>query len=464
MKKYFILTSLFLSAVVNSAVSISEGQTGEAVLLPFYTVANGLNTYINVSNNSTDSKVIRVVLREGIDSKRVMSLNVFLSSYDSWTAALGVNENKAVFTSADDSCASFVEANAIYNLWSHEVDTDPQAPLSDEELLNRVGAGWVEIYEMATMSGEQTTLSAAILTRDCDFLSQQYEAGGIWETDLANQLSPTSGGLHGSATIIDVMNGVMTHTPATHFDGFYPPGTVAHRDNEHELPNLSSADTTSLLINEGEAITTTWPTGYQAISALLMKEEISSEYNVNPAIGAWTEWVMTMPTLRFYQDIGGAGPFKFVDDKRFSFPLPLCRFGIELYGRTGELHSDIGCSNISPVPPSVIGSPVAVWATYMDSPDPIEFLLVTNEFPSVDAITYFNPNFFEGIAKFDFTDYAKPTLNSGDPTDPNRMKYTGFPVIGFSYSRFINANAQPGLLANYGSAQPYWSKRTITAE
>ncbi len=471
MKKIILLTTWLLSINANAAVHINDEQTGEAILLPFYTVANGLNTYINISNDRNETKIIRVVLREGVDSKRALSLNVFLSPFDSWTATLGVNQNKAAIIAADDSCSSLGDNNTIYDLWTDEVDTDPQDPLTEEEILARIGAGWVEIFELATVANEQATLSAAIQNRDCAFLNQQYESG-IWLDDLNFQLGPTSGGLHASITLIDVLNGFMTQTPATHFADFYPTGTIAHTAHTDELPNLSSADTTSLLIHDGEAISSGWSTGYQAITALLMKEEISSEYNITPGIGAWTEWVMTMPTLRFYQNNDDTAPFSFVGDGMyggafdglFFFPFPGCRFGIDLYNRMGALDLQYpGCGAVDPTPPSVNGNPLSIWVLKDNQNFSVEPILAHAEARNIDAITVFDvPQYDEGIAKFYLASFSQATLSGINPADSEPMQYKGLPVIGFAFTRFINANAQPGLLANYGAAQPYRSSRSIS--
>ncbi len=459
LKQILLATALATSTASQSAVYINPAGTGEVILMPFYTVANGLNTYLNVHNNKNQAKIIRVVLREGVGSQRALSLNVFLSAYDSWTATLGVVDNKAVFLSNDSSCVQAIDAGTVYDLLTQEVDTDPQNPLSPEALLNRVGAGWVEMYEMATVGADQTTLNNAILSRDCEFLNQQYEAGGLWENDLSNQLSPTAGGLHGSVTLIDVTNGAMTSTPAIHLEDFYPEATIAHTGFSDQQPDLASADSTSLLLHQGQAISTVWLTGYEAISALLMNADLTSEFNVDATVAASSDWVLTLPTLRFHQQ-GTAAPFVFVSDNMFyRFPLPACQSGMTLRSREGELVFGDTCGNITPVPPSISQHAVNVWN--MTDSFPGAPLLVDADADNYAGIRTNQEGISEGIINFDFTFYSD---SMSSQLDDNDRTYQGLPVIGFAYNRFINANAQPGLLANYGTTTPYRGNKIITSQ
>jgi len=46
----------------------------------------------------------------------------------------------------------------------------------------------------------------------------------------------------------------------------------------------------------------TYARGIDAVTAVLMADTIENDYVVDPALGASTDWVVTMPTRRFYVD------------------------------------------------------------------------------------------------------------------------------------------------------------------
>jgi len=76
MKKYFILLLVLVSCQV-SAVRVNPQGIGEVLLVPYYTVNNGLNTTVAVTNTSEDVKAIKLNIREGLNGHSVLNYNVY---------------------------------------------------------------------------------------------------------------------------------------------------------------------------------------------------------------------------------------------------------------------------------------------------------------------------------------------------------------------------------------------------
>ncbi len=68
----------------------------------------------------------------------------------------------------------------------------------------------------------------------------------------------------------------------------------------------------------------------------------------------------------------------------------------------------------------------------------------------------------EGVMKIRFDHPIKYYTDRGVNTDTGMpQRYEGLPVFAFSVIQYFNANAQPGLLATYASAQTQKGTRKI---
>ena len=63
--QFAIFSTLFYFSA--HAVNISPGGYGEAVILPYYTVNNGLNTLLTINNSTDQVKAVKIHFREGKD-------------------------------------------------------------------------------------------------------------------------------------------------------------------------------------------------------------------------------------------------------------------------------------------------------------------------------------------------------------------------------------------------------------
>ena len=89
--------------------------------------------------------------------------------------------------------------------------------------------------------------------------------------------------------------------------------SVEHADPGDENPTLADAVPVSNVFDDENVaiLSDIWPSGIDAVSAILMAREVINEYSVNPAVEAESAWVVTFPTKWAYVDgvVPAAQPF-----------------------------------------------------------------------------------------------------------------------------------------------------------
>ena len=87
-----VLAGLGGVATTAEAVYRNPDGTGMVLIYPYYTVnaVNGsnFNTYISVTNTTSQAKVTKVRFREGRTSAEVLDFNLYLSPNDVWVGAV----------------------------------------------------------------------------------------------------------------------------------------------------------------------------------------------------------------------------------------------------------------------------------------------------------------------------------------------------------------------------------------
>lgn len=451
MNKYGTLILMLVSPFVNGAMHLSETGTGQVALVPFYTVANGLNTLISVNNTSTNPKAIKVHIRDAKLGQSIYSFNLYLDSNDIWVMALSENEGQVSLISNDTSCTLGIET-----------------PEPSESLLTT--NGFIEILEMGEISDELGLFEQfSTQEENCQTITAHWGEEDLWAEDAGVGMLPAKGGLHVTGNVVNVAQGYAFPVHTKLIDHFYDSSVFLHTAPNNSLPDLSSGTTQSLIYHQGEAVKTNWPTGYEAVSALMMKITLENEYSFEEHIGAKTEWVMSFPTLRYHLN-GQSGSTPFLihtgsnGDTFFNFPN---NFGYDyfLHDREAQdypyFHCGLPCG---PRPLLSLKHHVNVYLildAYTDfdplltnelSANAVIFTSLTSEMPSA------------GKLRFVFTEELQHSIpndrgisEEGDQTHI----FHGLPVVGFSFQAFKNSNAQPGLLASYATSQPHYSQRKI---
>lgn len=89
-----------------SAQTVSTTGTGSAVVIPYYTVNDGWETLVNVTNTSDKSLAVKFRMHESRNSRDVLDFNLALSPFDVWTATIRIKDGRPFLSTADNSCTS----------------------------------------------------------------------------------------------------------------------------------------------------------------------------------------------------------------------------------------------------------------------------------------------------------------------------------------------------------------------
>jgi hypothetical protein len=317
------LAGLGVLGVVDSAqaVHINNDGLGQALVYPYYTVrsttaSNAYVTALSVVNTTASAKAVKVRFLEGKNSQEVLDFNLFLSQYDVWTAGIvSAGTGAGVFTS-DRSCTTpkVSTSSASPTLFRNGAYAGVDA---GGDSLDRTNEGYFEILEMGSIAGGSSLETAVTHVQDLSAPNaSKPSCSGLPQTDtFPSALVAPTGGLMGTASLININDGTDMSYDAVAFDGWSNvvnwsgPGSVLPRLQDASPAISVVIDNTSL---GGRVVRTDWATsGRDAVSATMMRSHVYNEYTVESAIKAATDWVVTMPTKRFYvTSTGAVRPFQ----------------------------------------------------------------------------------------------------------------------------------------------------------
>ncbi|HET7064671.1 MAG TPA: hypothetical protein VFI49_10395 [Rudaea sp.] len=504
-----IATALGAMTSSASAVMLNPRGTGQVLIYPYYTV-NHQQTLLSVINTTAHGKALKVRFREGYDGRDVANFNVYLGPYDSWVGAVfdtgSDGTGAAAIATNDKSCTvpafplapvpgtlhALTFSNANYSQGDYGAPTGTDSGPTN---LARTREGFFEIIEMGEVidqqAGSPKTLEAITVTNQppgCAQVMSAWSSGGYWAANATTDLSPPAGGLYGSAGIVDVAQGTLYAYNATAIDGFSD--TVQHTGPQDPKPNLSTAATDSAhdiataYVSIGNAmIKADYPAstrGVDAVSAVLMAQQLANEFNSDPVLGAQTDFLVTYPTKQFYVDPGivgtqssafiapfeqvfggggtgsGEGAGKSCIDARADFFDRVGRgiytgspCGLPPIGSTNEL-----CLQTEAIP---LGAHAAAPGALQSN---LRGQLLQNDQCGgpLLAVTYDTGNVRVG-----FTDQVEPDY-MGPPYPVEELRasvngkiFLGVPAVGFVAINYINANVTPGVLSNYSGTYPHRS-------
>jgi len=300
-------------ASLASAVELNPDGLGQVLIYPYYTVNKNQQTLLSVVNtDSENAKVVKVRFLEGYNSREVLDFNLFLSPNDVWTGTvnrLGNDDDAgAGVKTADHSCTfppfpAADSANPYQPFRTYAFDGTLYKP-------NGIDGGPTDVSR--TREGYLEMIQMADVARGTDLFDTILHVNGVPDCDPglignsitgSTELSPPTGGLFGSGSIINVGQGTFFGYNADAIDGFY---NTVHITKSGDLePSLSSADVPAIayVFNNGALLSLDY-TGQEvdAVSALYQADTLYNEYITNSNLGATTDWVVTFPTKRFYVD------------------------------------------------------------------------------------------------------------------------------------------------------------------
>lgn len=470
-----LLACIAFASGTASAVALNPRGVGQVLIYPYYTVNAGQDTLLTLVNAADTAKLARVRFLEGYNGRTAFALYVFLSAHDVWTAAISqtADDDGAKVTTADTSCTfplltGGTQPFSDFDFTGGNADTGPTS-------ITRTREGSIEIIEAGDVVPGSATETAITHVQNgqpgggvppCAFAT----GAGTQPIDLAD-LTPPTGGLYGSGAIVNVLQGTFFAYNATALDGFTDEVPIDDM-RDYLQPSLdqahsgeSPATARAYVPVDGTGnVALDFDNGIDAVSAVLMSPSLYNEFLIDPGLGANTDWVVTFPTKRFYVDEerypqAPISPFVegFGDQAAGQSRLT---FGITTYDREELSPQASGCGFICPAhPPSELDYEVNIYGFLNAGPGAPSGVL-----GSVLSFFYGNPPLLsplgnEGWAFMDlFSADGGHVMPGGTLSTGESVTMHGLPVVGFMVYNVVNANAQPGVLGNYGGAFAHRTK------
>lgn len=505
MRKNSLATAIFAGvagvagmAGLAQAVNLNPDGLGQVLIYPYYTVNGGNSTLISVVNTTDKVKAVKVRFLESWNSAEVYDFNLYLSPFDVWTtnvsAAGSDPEAPAKPVTTDKSCTV---PNVLPGTFlTHQfVDWDFDALFWKGEARTR--QGYVEIIEMgniddSTTLGANYALAATHLNNsgvpgtddwNCADLEDAW-AGGMWDANPDAVMLPPSGGLFGSGTIINVERGRALSYNAIAIDSFFDiSGSTLHTNPGSVFPDLGFAQNAAAgggaiarIFSNGAFHNITYPSGLDAVAAVLMSRFIYNEYNIEAGTNSASEWVITFPTKRNYVYFGAANPIgsnntamqPFVRNFPVWFAGTDDQAMAEALGYRGSCHSyqfdywdreerKVTRELVPSPPPPTPGFSLCSEANVLAFGQTISATSATR---ILGAASTFGGSGLSGFA------YEAGWARLGlDQTAPGFQYYLpraidnqvmiGQPVVGFWASEAVNDNVGDGLRVNLGALNPH---------
>lgn len=461
------LGSVAMMAAPAHAMNVAQDGKGEVLLFPYYTVLNGFDTIMSVTNTSDRTAVFKVRWREAKNSREVRDFNVALSPHDVWTAGVTVNGSGALVRTFDKSCTSPLlpagpNGSTQVEFTSVGYDgTDPAFPADNGGIaISRTQEGYIEIIEMAIStipeslipvtgtSIETVTQHVAGVPRSCAtfdaaFLDPANLVNGATGAGAFSTFTAPANVLVGNATLINVANGTAFDAAPTAIQNFQDSQTILFSPGDL-APSLADGEVapSAFQIIDGVPTTTVIAAvaspSVDAVTVLLMANNIINEYATGgvDTSSVKTDWVVTFPTKHHYTDDGLSAvlpPFHelFTPQGRSCDPIAL-----SIYDREEKTQVAVGQTQFSPRPTGPSGASLCNEVNVLTFNN--SAVLGSGVQLSVDTSTV-------GTAGWANLGLTGALGNNG---------FTGLPTIGFSAISRNNA-AEAGNNRNYGSGMPH---------
>lgn len=317
--------SALLFPLALPAVMVSPTGQGEVLIYPYFDARNGQQTVLSVVNGDYSGKAIKLHVREAQNGRPVATLNLYLGEYDVWTALLfTAPDGRPALLTQDNSCT--VPAIKTSTVLPQLPDGSRYLPLSSASYTGanadlgsatteRAASGFIEMVEMGALVNHSLSDQYATHINGVPFGCAMLEAAwrdgrdGYWVRDPLIDLAPPTGALSGSVSVTHLADRSAYRIHATAIGGFSV--VVQHSAPGQALPDLSSAVTEtarmqveSTVVVNGRIVHSRWPQerAIDAVSAALSQSGQRAEFSVEASQGARTDWLITLPTRRYYTD------------------------------------------------------------------------------------------------------------------------------------------------------------------
>ena len=447
------------------AVNLNPDGLGQVLIYPYYTTradtaGHTYNSLLSVVNTTASVKAVKVRFLEGKNSREVLDFNLFLSPKDVWTAAIVPSGAGGAMIQTDDTSCTLPAIPAAGKAFVNFAYSSDGAGSG----LDRTEEGYVEIIEMASYADTSTT--AANVTH----------VGGVPpgcadETDsLASSeaLIPT-GGLMGGMTLISIDSGTDYTADAVALDNYSD--TSIYANSGSTLPDLQEASPPISTVFASNAVfQSSWTAGTaDAVSAVLMHDQVMNEFVLDSITNSGTDWVVTMPTKRFYVQNGTGPAAGGLFQRNFNKTDGSCDdVSLNIYDREEDTTSTP--LDFSPPPPTQTNS--ICWEANVITFNNSNVLGSANvaNIPTGFEHGWLNLGFFPGTVTAPVHTLANSfgtdvTFLGSAPLTGQNATYVGLPVVGFAVQSFANgAITVDGhdVLSNYGGNFAHKGTRLIT--
>ena len=307
------------SAAQAANMHVNHDGLGEVLLYSLYTTENGNSTNVRITNTTDRAKAVKVRFVEGQNSEEVLDFNLYLSARDQWSGAVVATEEGAKLITSDKSCTAPAIPSAGVDFRTYEF-----AGKGGDQTKARTRVGHIEIIEMGVLDDDLASLVTAdhdvagSAPANCDGLRKKFTtntdpwfdvnvgpAAPGWVGDLQDGLSivdgagnSLTGGLYGSANIVNLEKTTQISYDAVAIDGFIDEVLQPiHHHTGSTSPSLISGKS-DVVFKDGTIAS--FSDSAAAVSALLMKENINNDFNIADGMLASTNWVISFPTKRLH--------------------------------------------------------------------------------------------------------------------------------------------------------------------
>ena len=442
------------------AVNLNPDGLGQVLIYPYYTTrsdaaGNAFNSLLSVVNSTASVKAVKVRFLEGKNSREVLDFNVFLSGFDVWTAALTPADGGGTqISTADKSCV------LPFGQFPQTFRTGLLGADGAGNTLDRTTEGYVEIIEMTTYSDSSTT--AIKVTHDggvppgCATLTNTQAAN---DSDSGQGIV---GGLFGGMTLINVQSGPDYTQDAVALDNFATFQNL-YSSSADTTPNLLDANppVSVAIADFGLVFTSDWTTSPNAadpVSAVLMHDSIMNEFVLDAVTNSGTDWVVTMPTKRFYV-ANGTGSASRLFQRNFNKTSGACDdVSLDIFDREETTTSTP--LDFSPQPEAGVNQ--LCWEANVITFNNSNVLgsanvaNISTTFENGWLDVGFFPETVTGSVHTldnDTTTFVDPTVSPPFLSGTGPATYFGLPVVGFAVQSFANGAITVGdqaVLSNYG--------------
>lgn len=412
-----------LPTLASAELAIDTGGRGDALYLPLYDVSDGRDSLLTLRNTGSTATAVRVVFTEADNGQTVLNFNLFLPAHGTWTGALVDDGAGASLVSASATCTVPRILSAPVQLRPFDYANNfPDGGATDR---SRTRRGSIEVFELGTLQG---ALATATASNACNTLLAAYQSGG----SLAGSLAAPGSGLAGNVQVVEVAEGIVYALPAVAIRGFHnAPVDALPGANLPRLtsPQLRAGASHHVAVTPAGRFRFAANRGADAVSSLFLASRLSGEVLSDAGLQASTQWLYAFPTKHVYvSDLPGslatAGAAQAPFRERFDASGSCEPVKVDEFGSSGEQRQ-------------------------ADAPQQtFDYQLCKQiNLVALDPATGSGSD----LAMLDDSPQRQIIAEREDGTP---VRLIGLPVVGWRLSSFLNANAQPGVLANYTVAVP----------